>query len=91
MSGVFTTRHALWHILGEDLAEDIIADMGAPWAKITAAAELGIKQEAGKSLDHIDKWFLALLDYEAGKLDEGGWRSAKQKFQRHHRRHIASL
>jgi hypothetical protein len=91
MSGTFTTRHALWHILGEDLAESIIADMGAPWAKVSAAAELAAKKASGKSLDHIDKWFLDLLDYEAGKLSEAGWRAAKQQFKRRHRRHVKWL
>jgi hypothetical protein len=91
MSGIFTTRCALWHILGEDLAESIIADMGAPWAKVSAAAELAVKQASGKPLDHIDLWFLGLLDYEASKISEDDWRSAKQQFKRRHRRYVASL
>jgi hypothetical protein len=78
MPGTFTARQALWHILGKDLAESIIADMG-------------VKKASGKRLDHIDLWFLDLLDHEANKLSDVGWRNAKQQFKRRYRRHIASL
>ena len=47
MERMFTIRHALWHIIGQDLAESIIADMGAEWAKVAAAAELKVKSDEG--------------------------------------------
>lgn len=89
MERMFTTRHALWHIIGQDLAESIIADMGAEWAKVAAAAELKVKSDEGVQYDHIDRFFLNSLDYESGKIGDTEWHEAKDKFRQDHLKYLA--
>lgn len=90
MAEMFTIRHALWHIMGKDLSESIISDMGAAWAKVAACAELQVKQDSGKRLDHIDRWFVKSMDYENGKIDDADWLQAKEEFRQEHLAFIAS-
>lgn len=82
---LFTLRDCVHHIMGPDLAEAIIADMGVEWVKVVATAELDLK---GDPLDHIDRLFLAMLDRDAGRIDEAQFLQAAEEFRQDHRAHV---
>jgi len=82
---LFTLRDCLHHILGDALAESIIADQGAHWATVAAMADLNIKRAEGRMFDHIDRLFIAMMDRDAGRIDEGQFFQAAEEFRQDHR------
>ena len=81
MGQLFTVRDALHHIMGKDLAESIIADKGPEWAKVAAVSDLSGKER----LDHIERWFLARMAWEQGRIDDGTYYQAEEEFRQNHR------